>query len=38
VLVRINVREPEVRHGRGIGIAAPAAATLLALDERLRRP
>jgi NAD-dependent SIR2 family protein deacetylase len=37
-LVRINVREPEVRHGRGIGIAAPAAATLLALDERLRRP
>jgi NAD-dependent SIR2 family protein deacetylase len=34
-LVRINVREPEVRHGRGVGIAAPAAATLLALDERL---
>ena len=34
-LVRINVREPHVRHG--IGIAAPAAATLLALEERLRR-
>jgi NAD-dependent SIR2 family protein deacetylase len=36
-LVRINPREPEVRHGRGVGIAAPAAATLLAIDERLRR-
>ncbi|MCW0214160.1 MAG: NAD-dependent protein deacetylase [Pseudonocardia sp.] len=30
-LVRINVREPEVRHGRGVGIAAPAAETLAAL-------
>ncbi|GEL17443.1 NAD-dependent protein deacetylase [Pseudonocardia asaccharolytica DSM 44247 = NBRC 16224] len=37
-LVRINVREPAVRHGRGVGIAAPAAATLLALDEHLRGP
>ncbi|MFP5019433.1 SIR2 family NAD-dependent protein deacylase [Pseudonocardia phyllosphaerae] len=31
-LVRINVREPQVRHGRGVGIAAPAAAALAALD------
>ena len=37
-LIRINVREPEVRHGRGIGIPAPAAATLTAIDEALRRP
>lgn len=36
-LVRINVREPEVRHGRGVGIAAPAAATLVALDALLAR-
>ncbi|WP_227012752.1 MULTISPECIES: SIR2 family NAD-dependent protein deacylase [unclassified Pseudonocardia] len=35
-LVRINVREPEVRHGRGTGIPAPAAATLTAIDEALR--
>jgi NAD-dependent SIR2 family protein deacetylase len=35
-LVRINPREPDVRHGRGIGIAAPAAATLQAIDELLR--
>jgi NAD-dependent SIR2 family protein deacetylase len=34
-LVRINIREPEVRHGRGVPIAAPAAATLLALEEIL---
>lgn len=34
-LIRINVREPGVRHGRGVGIAAPAAAALLALDERI---
>jgi len=34
-LVRINVREPEVRHGRGVGIPEPAAATLLALDALL---
>jgi NAD-dependent SIR2 family protein deacetylase len=30
-LVRINVREPEVRHGRGVGIPAGAAETLAAL-------
>jgi NAD-dependent SIR2 family protein deacetylase len=31
-LVRINPRQPDVRHGRGVGVAAPAAATLRALD------
>jgi NAD-dependent SIR2 family protein deacetylase len=31
-LVRINVREPAVRHGRGAALATPAAATLTALD------
>ena len=36
-LVRINLREPQVRHGHGVGIAASASATLRALDERLRR-
>jgi NAD-dependent SIR2 family protein deacetylase len=36
-LVRINPREPDVRHGRGVGIAAGAAATLRAIDERLGR-
>lgn len=36
-LVRINVREPQVRHGRGTGIPAPAAATLAAIDEALQR-
>jgi NAD-dependent SIR2 family protein deacetylase len=30
-LVRINVREPEIRHGRGVGIAAPAAEALESL-------
>jgi NAD-dependent SIR2 family protein deacetylase len=34
-LIRINVRESGVRHGRGVPIAAPAAATLRALDELL---
>ena len=34
-LVRINVREPQVRHGRGVGIPGPAAATLRALDALL---
>ncbi|MCD2194057.1 NAD-dependent protein deacetylase [Actinomycetospora endophytica] len=34
-LVRINVREPEVRHGHGVGLAAGAQATLEALDARL---
>jgi NAD-dependent SIR2 family protein deacetylase len=33
-LIRINVREPELRHGRGVGIAAPAAAALTALAAR----
>ena len=37
-LVRINVREPEVRHGRGVGLAAPAAQTLAALDAALDHP
>jgi NAD-dependent SIR2 family protein deacetylase len=35
-LVRINPREPRVRDGRGVGIAAPAAEVLHALDERMR--
>ncbi|GLZ54009.1 Sir2 family NAD-dependent protein deacetylase [Actinomycetospora sp. NBRC 106378] len=34
-LVRVNVREPGVRHGRGVGLAAGARDTLLALDELL---
>ena len=34
-LVRINLREPQVRHGRGVGIAAPAGTALTALAERL---
>jgi len=34
-LVRINPREPEVRHGRGVGLAGPAAATLAAIDAHL---
>ncbi|WP_214403907.1 SIR2 family NAD-dependent protein deacylase [Pseudonocardia lacus] len=34
-LVRINPTEPGVRHGRGVGIPAPAAATLHALDTLL---
>ncbi|MFC5065638.1 SIR2 family NAD-dependent protein deacylase [Actinomycetospora atypica] len=34
-LVRVNVREPEVRHGRGVAIAAGARETLEALDARL---
>ncbi|MHA6796893.1 SIR2 family NAD-dependent protein deacylase [Pseudonocardia bannensis] len=34
-LVRINVRQPEVRHGRGIGLPTPAADTLRALDALL---
>lgn len=36
-LIRINPREPDVRHGRGVGIAAPAAATLMELDTLLTR-
>ena len=34
-LVRINVREPEVRHGRGVGVPAGARATVEALDALL---
>ncbi|GAY08745.1 NAD-dependent protein deacetylase of SIR2 family [Pseudonocardia sp. N23] len=36
-LVRINVREPDVRHGRGVGLAMPAAEALDALDGALAR-
>lgn len=35
-LIRINVREPRVRHGRGVGIAAPAAEALTALHALVR--
>jgi NAD-dependent SIR2 family protein deacetylase len=31
-LLRINVREPDVRHGRGVALASGARATLEALD------
>jgi NAD-dependent SIR2 family protein deacetylase len=34
-LVRINLREPEVHHGRGVGIPAPAVAALTDLAARL---
>lgn len=34
-LIRINLREPQVRDPRGVGIAASAAETLLALDGRM---
>jgi NAD-dependent SIR2 family protein deacetylase len=34
-LIRINVREPSIRHNRGVSIAAPAEATLLALEKLL---
>lgn len=37
-LIRINVREPEVRHGRGISLAAGARATLEAIDVALAAP
>lgn len=36
-LIRINVREPQVRHGRGVELAAPAAATLQEVDALLSR-
>jgi NAD-dependent SIR2 family protein deacetylase len=36
-LIRINVREPHVRHGRGVELSTSAAATLAALDDLLRR-
>lgn len=34
-LVRINPREPEIRHGRGISLAMGAGAALSELDSRL---
>ncbi|MDD7938712.1 NAD-dependent protein deacetylase [Actinomycetospora lutea] len=34
-LVRINVREPEIRHGRGVPLASGARATLEAIDAAL---
>jgi NAD-dependent SIR2 family protein deacetylase len=34
-LIRINVREPEIRHGRGVGLASGARATLEAIDAAL---
>lgn len=34
-LVRINVREPDIRHGRGIALAAGARAALEAIDAAL---
>lgn len=34
-MIRVNVREPQVRHGRGVGIAGPAAETLEAIDALL---
>ena len=37
-LVRINAREPQVRHGHGVGLASPAASTLAALDVALDHP
>ncbi|MFD2460977.1 SIR2 family NAD-dependent protein deacylase, partial [Amycolatopsis samaneae] len=37
-LIRVNPREPEIRHGRGVSIAAGALETLTALDELLRQP
>jgi hypothetical protein len=36
-LIRINVREPHVRHGRGVELAGPAAATLAELDRVVLR-
>jgi hypothetical protein len=37
-LIRINTREPQVRDPRAVGIAAPAAETLLALEHRTSEP
>jgi NAD-dependent SIR2 family protein deacetylase len=34
-LIRINPREPEVRHGRGVSLAMGAAAALSEVDKRL---
>jgi hypothetical protein len=35
-LIRINTREPGVRHGRGVSIAAPAGEALPALAGLVR--
>ncbi|GGM44617.1 NAD-dependent protein deacetylase [Longimycelium tulufanense] len=35
-LVRINPREPEVRHGRGVSLPMPALTALSVIDELLR--
>jgi NAD-dependent SIR2 family protein deacetylase len=35
-LIRINPREPEVRHGRGVQLAMGSMTALSELDERLR--
>lgn len=35
-LIRINPREPEIRHGRGVSLAMGALAALSELDERVR--
>jgi hypothetical protein len=34
-LVRINLREPGIRHGRGVGLACSAATGLTALAARV---
>jgi hypothetical protein len=34
-LIRINTREPEVRHGHGVPIPLPAAEALARLDALL---
>jgi hypothetical protein len=34
-LIRINVREPGIRHGRGVSLASGARATLEAIDAAL---
>jgi hypothetical protein len=36
-LIRINTREPDVRHGFGVALPLAAAAALTALAERLDR-
>jgi hypothetical protein len=35
-LIRINPREPQIRHGRGVSIAAGALETLTALSSAVR--
>ncbi len=36
-LIRVNPREPDVRHGRGVSLPMGALAALTALSERVRR-